>query len=78
VNPEHLWLGTDKQNSDDKIAKGRANAPFGEAASRAKLTDKSVLEIRQSSLGISRLARKYNVSKSTIGYVRTRKTWTHI
>ena len=24
VNPEHLFLGTNKDNSDDKIAKGRA------------------------------------------------------
>ena len=30
VNPEHLWLGTAKDNSDDKYAKGRAK-PRGKA-----------------------------------------------
>lgn len=44
VNPEHLFLGTKKQNSEDMVAKRRSMA--GEAAPWAKNTNKTVAEIR--------------------------------
>lgn len=45
VNPEHLYLGTQKDNSDDKVRKKRHL--FGETAKSAKLTEKQVLEARR-------------------------------
>lgn len=30
VNPDHLWLGTQSENLNDMIAKGRNNHPRGE------------------------------------------------
>ncbi len=30
VNPQHLWLGTDQDNTDDKLRKGRLNPAFGD------------------------------------------------
>lgn len=61
VNPEHLFLGTDRDNIHDMIAKGRARHPRGEAHPlylrgdlqrgarnpNAKLTDADVAEIRR-------------------------------
>jgi hypothetical protein len=79
VNPNHLWLGTDKDNSDDKISKGRANVPVGELASKAKLTERQVLKIRANRyLSDNDLAEEYGVWPATIWAIRTRKTWTHI
>lgn len=46
VNPEHLFLGTAKDNSDDMVSKGRSNPARGEHSPRCKLTDQQVAEIR--------------------------------
>jgi hypothetical protein len=53
-NPEHLFLGTPKDNTADMIAKGRDrfpkaghNAPKGEANHHSKLTEEIVAEIRR-------------------------------
>ena len=45
-NPAHLAVGTDKDNSDDKHARGRANALRGEQHSRVKITEADVRSIR--------------------------------
>ncbi len=47
MNPEHLFLGTDKDNSDDKKAKGREPSRAGQLNPKAKLTARDVLEVRQ-------------------------------
>lgn len=43
VNPEHLFLGTDKDNSDDKIKKDRH--AYGQRLPQTKLKEADVLEI---------------------------------
>ena len=62
VNPNHLFIGTNKDNCDDRIKKGRSNTalgdkcgsrtkielrPRGETHSRAKLSNKEVALIRK-------------------------------
>lgn len=44
VNPAHLFLGDVQDNSDDMVAKGRADR--GEARYNAKLTEDLVMELR--------------------------------
>ena len=49
ANPRHLFLGTQKDNTDDMHAKGRGKkvaVPHGEANHAAKLTAHDVREIR--------------------------------
>lgn len=48
-NPRHVFPGTQKQNINDMLAKGRGGdcRNFGENHGRAKLTDEQVSEIRQ-------------------------------
>lgn len=45
VNPKHLFLGTPRDNMQDKKQKGRAISLRGEASPRAKLTDAQVADI---------------------------------
>ena len=81
VNPDHLFLGTPRDNSDDKISKGRQNAPRGEAHHRAKLTWEDVRRIRAihtDRYGLyptKRLMAEYHVDKSTIQGIMRRKIW---
>lgn len=46
VNPEHLFLGTHRDNCEDKVSKGRASAGKLERHGHAKLTVASVEEMR--------------------------------
>jgi len=46
VRPDHLFLGTDKDNSRDCIDKGRRLHLIGENATNVKLTDQEVEKIR--------------------------------
>lgn len=47
INPNHLFLGTDQDNSDDKIRKGRSKHLFGIDNPNSKLTENKVVEIRK-------------------------------
>ena len=84
VNPAHLFLGSQGDNMRDRETKGRANRTIekGEKHPSSKLTETQVREIRNkyANGGISyqQLALEYGVSKAHIGYIISRKTWSHI
>lgn len=79
VNPAHLFLGTQKDNIADMIAKGRDNRPRGERAGTAKLTAEKVRAIRKITGKTSRqIAVEFGVGKSTINAVRDRTAWKHL
>lgn len=79
VNPEHLELGTHKQNMADMVERGRSAS--GERAKWAKLTEKQVREIRERYVpkskiaNMSALAKEYGVSPSTISLIVNFKHW---
>lgn len=83
VRPDHLFLGTDADNSADKWAKGRGVSPGldGERNGCARLTNEIVLQIRErvaAGAVQKTLAHEFNVSVSTVSLIVKRKTWTHI
>ncbi len=76
VNPSHLFLGTNAENSHDMVRKGRSFK--GSRCPSAKLTEAIVREIR------SRLARgesptviagTYGVDSSTVHDIEAGRTW---
>lgn len=73
VNPEHLELGTQKQNGEDTIRDGTSTR--GEKHGRCKLTEQQVREILSSPKGACELGRDYGVSQSTISKITTRVSW---
>lgn len=75
VNPDHLWLGTPTQNTQDKIKKGRANSPNGGKHWNAKLTEQQVAAIRSDSRSCKILSAEYGVSFSHICSIKRRDTW---
>ncbi len=83
VNPDHLFLGTAKDNMQDASRKGRMNwrtgekrnLPTGEMHPAAKLTEENIRYIRSSSLPGAELARRLNVSNANISRIRRRVIW---
>lgn len=78
VNPNHLVLGTGRDNIDDMIAKGRSLR--GERNHQAVLTSDQVQAIRDAYASAERvtqteLARQYGVTQQQISHIILNKTW---
>lgn len=84
VNPDHLFIGTPKDNMDDMRSKGRhryEGGPQGETHPYAKLTEKQVLTIRRKAANgkkSSALSIEFGVSIVQINCIIRRKYWKHI
>ena len=81
-NVNHLYIGTQQENMDDKVRRGRhpRNAPgwpCGEAHPSAKLTAADVVWIREVAGNQPQrvLASLFGVSQSTISKVVRGETW---
>lgn len=83
-NPSHLFLGTNRDNVDDMVAKGRApgGSARGESHGLSKLTAEWVREIRRIWQGGRTkqrdLADLYGVDQQVIWSVVNRRTWKHV
>lgn len=78
VNPEHLELGTQIDNVNDMLSRGRNWVPLGELAGSARLTATQVSEIRRRRLSgalLRTLASDYGVHISTISLLARGHTW---
>lgn len=87
VNPDHLSLGTNQDNSDDKFRKNRMrfigpkNSAKGERNAGAILKEIQVREIRkrlQSGIERRELATEFGVSIYCINEIAIGKTWKHV
>ena len=79
VNPEHLRCGTAKENTDNRVSKGRKSGPSSQNSHKAKLDWDTVREIRtlfnRHCVSTANLALRYNVSDNTIYSIVTNRTW---
>lgn len=81
INPSHLFLGTNLDNSNDKFSKGRGRALIGQENGNSKLSTDEVIKIKsmlknnESSYSI---ARKFNVKGETVLSIKNKLTWSHI
>lgn len=83
VNPEHLFIGTDRDNVLDMISKKRGAYYDGRSNGDArKLSECQVLEIRKfyksGNFTQAELGRKYKTDKSNVGSIVKGKTWRHL
>lgn len=74
--PDHLFLGTHKDNMADKLQKGRV--PFGEGSGRAILTEDNVREIRTSPDTIPDLSVRFDTSIENVRHIQKRISWKHV
>lgn len=80
VNPEHLFLGTAKDNTQDAVKKGRMKIPKATYASDethqvAKLTNAQVILIRTQDRPTKFWASKFRVTCNCIRRAKNRKTF---
>jgi len=76
VNPDHLFLGSRRDNHLDSVRKGRKRA-WG----LQKLNAEQVNDSRQRAAGGELqyiLAREYGVAKNTVSGIVNRKSWAHL
>jgi hypothetical protein len=79
VNPDHLFVGTPKENTADKIKKGRGNFPEGEDHWNSKLTENQVFKIKalyeNGKLNQVQIAKKFNVTQQMVSYIIKKHSW---
>jgi hypothetical protein len=76
VNPDHLFLGTNDDNIDDRNAKERQSR--GGRHTPAKLTEYLVRKIREHPIPSDFLAQELGVTVRTINQIRARESWRHV
>lgn len=77
-NPFHLFLGTDKDNSDDKVLKGRERRLRGEQVHNARLTEADVLAIRADHRTQNEIAKEYGLAQTTVSAIKRRVNWSYL
>jgi hypothetical protein len=83
VNPDHLFIGTPKQNTQDMIRKNRRSKSsypraYGERSGGSKLKTHEVLKILADNRDAREIAKDYSVTYENIMAIKTRKTWRHL
>lgn len=76
VNPDHLFLGSDDDNREDKLKKKRQ--PRGATHWNTKLSEKDVRSIRADTRRYRAIAAEYSIHPMSVGDIKRRKSWAHI
>lgn len=80
INPEHLWLGTPKDNAQDAASKGRM--AHGEMSGMNKFSEKTIIEMielfRTSKFFIYELAEHFHIDKKYLTDMLKGRVWKHL
>lgn len=85
VNPEHLFIGTQKENMIDASLKGKLlnrTILFGEKNPMRKLSGEDVMKMRQiyskGNTSYKRISKEFNISTMTAYRAINNQSWSHI
>ena len=89
VRPDHLFLGTPRDNTQDAIQKTRFvpfdvgdDRPRGVGHGMVKLTEDDILTIRREykrgSTTLTHLAKRFNITVANVSLIVNRVTWKHL
>lgn len=76
VNPDHLELGSYKDNSDDKVENN--TKLLGSNHPGAKLSEAQAIAIYADRRSLRTIAREYGISNVTVHAIKHGKLWGHI
>lgn len=80
INPEHLYLGTNKDNTKDILDRGRRQDQRGERNPNRRLSTEDVEKIKAMLTDKIRqkdIAAKFGVTQSCVSHINTRRNRTH-
>lgn len=77
VNPAHLMLGTNQDNTDDMLSKGRDKLK-GVLHKNCKLSEDQILAIRSDTRFQRAIAADYGVSQALVSLLKCDKRWRHL
>lgn len=84
INPDHLFIGTNKDNMQDKVRKGRKNGggpAMGEHNGSAKMNAKKVIKIRElhkNGMSEKKISKQIGVGKSQVHRIIARQNWKQV
>jgi len=81
VNPEHLYLGTAKDNARDRDTRGRKASTLGSKNGANKLNEIQVVEIKKmlnEGMLQTEIAKVFNVTKANIWCIKHGLSWSHV
>lgn len=76
VRPDHLWIGSRKENLNDMVLKGRSNA--GAKHWNAKISESDVVGIKErraKGCTVRSIAQEYEISRSQVDRICKGKRW---
>ncbi|TSA41005.1 MAG: HNH endonuclease [Verrucomicrobiales bacterium] len=80
VNPDHLFLGTGKDNAQDMLKKGRENKEKGSKRYCSKLTEETCLQLKRllPSMTDVQLSKRFGISRMAVWFIRNGLRWMHV
>ena len=80
MNPDHLFVGTHRDNVMDKVRKGRGRngTRRGSQSTVTKLDEAKVANILRDERAARLIAREYGVKNGVIHNIKSRLTWKHV
>jgi hypothetical protein len=82
INPDHLYLGTNQDNVDDRVARGRQTGHWkGTGNPHSVLNEETVLHVRRLSLGgltVNEIAKQLGLKYPTIWDIVNNITWKNL
>jgi len=78
INPDHLYAGTQQDNSNDMVRRGRHAVCLGEDRPNSVLKEWQVLLIRKDKRKERVIAQDYGIAPSTAGSIRRKLSWKYL
>jgi DNA invertase Pin-like site-specific DNA recombinase len=83
VNPDHLFVGTAKDNMEDCKKKGRSGGGtktplLGESNPRAKLSPEHIVGIRTDDRPQRAIAKDFGVTQALVSKIKRNEIWRHV
>lgn len=81
INPDHLFLGTPMDNTQDMIRKGRNASQCGESNNAAKISESIVIDVIakiREGKNNKQIAAELPICHSMVSLIRLGKTWRHV